>query len=81
MILFAFVAAIWSGVGYVYADHDKATAAIKFGVTVIAVGWLAIWGAVAVKFVKIWSRRRESAAITDDADSPNTSAPNVGEDD
>lgn len=60
MGLFAVVAAIWAGVGYVYADDQKAESATTIGLCVLAAGWLAILGAVAVKFLRLRARRRDS---------------------
>jgi len=60
MGLFVFVALIWGAVGYVYADHDKAAAGAKVGLGILAVGWLAVWSAAAVKFVRLRARRRKS---------------------
>lgn len=60
MALFAVVAAIWAGVGYVYADHGKAASATTVGLCVLGVGWLAVLGAVAIKFLRLRARRRES---------------------
>lgn len=60
MGLFVFVALIWGAVGYVYADHDKAAAGATVGLGILAVGWLAVWSAAAVKFVRLRARRRKS---------------------
>ncbi|MGB7234498.1 MAG: hypothetical protein WBD41_00825 [Rhodococcus sp. (in: high G+C Gram-positive bacteria)] len=60
MALFVVVAAIWAGVGYVYADDRKAESATTVGLCVLGAGWLAILGAVAVKFLRLRARRRDS---------------------
>ncbi|WP_236077484.1 hypothetical protein [Rhodococcus sp. P1Y] len=65
MGLFAVVAAIWAGVGYVYADHGKAASATTVGLCVLSVGWLAVLGAVAVKFLRLKARRRGSTSTTE----------------
>ena len=62
MTLFVFVAVIWAAVGYVYAEHDKASAGTKMGLSVLAVGWIAVLGAAAIKFVRLRVRRRRSDA-------------------
>lgn len=60
MCLFAVVAAIWAGVGFVYADNGKAAAAMTIGLCVLAVGWLGVFVAVAIKFLRLRARRRKS---------------------
>lgn len=64
MGLFAVVACIWAGVGYVYADDEKAASATTVGLCVLAVGWLAVFAAVAVKFIRLRARRRNSTDQT-----------------
>lgn len=60
MCLFAVVAAIWAGVGYAYADNGKAAAATTVGLCVLAVGWLGVLVAVAIKILRLRARRRKS---------------------
>lgn len=62
MGLFVIVALIWGAVGYVYSDHDKAATGAKVGLSILAVGWLAVWSAAAIKFVRLRARRRNSDA-------------------
>ncbi|MGA9870115.1 MAG: hypothetical protein WBQ44_03055 [Rhodococcus sp. (in: high G+C Gram-positive bacteria)] len=61
LCLFAVVAMIWAGVGYVYADHDRVASATKVGLLVLGVGWLAVLGAAGAKFLRLRARRRDSA--------------------
>lgn len=60
MGLFVVVAAIWAGVGYVYADDHKTMSATTVGLCVLAAGWLVILGAFGIKFGRLRARRRKS---------------------
>ncbi|MET0199657.1 MULTISPECIES: hypothetical protein [Nocardiaceae] len=60
MGLFVVVAAIWAGVGYVYADDRKAASATTVGLCVLGVGWLLVALAVTIKLVRLKLRRKAS---------------------
>ena len=60
LCLFAVVAAIWAGVGYVYADSGKAASATTVGLTVLGIGWMAVLLALSIKLIRLRIRRRQS---------------------